>query len=405
MINRWQFEQIEHKLSYRRGVHLTGVRQSGKSTLAGMLSLQNYRRYTFDDRNVRRTALDDPRGFVRHGVGETLIIDEVQKVPDVLDAIKMVLDEDDSKGQYLLTGSSNLHFAKAIKESLAGRLGKIRLRPLSFGEICGNRPNFIRTAFDCGFRPQYEEIDKRGIIALGFKGGYPEPLDFTEAERRAWFKEYIDDILGKDVRDVTEIRKNEVLRSMMLWLLAHSAQFFSIGELSAKCAIAKETTENYLEALRALYLFDRVPAWAKSDYDLIGKRPKWICADTGCMASLLGWNSEEVYFDNRRSGKFIESWAYQQLAAIAESSGDYEISHYRDNNKREIDFMIERTDGALLGIEVKSGSVGKSDFNHLKWFAANLAKGPFIGIVLYSGRDVLRFGEGFYAVPLSALGA
>lgn len=250
----------------------------------------------------------------------------------------------------------------------------------------------------------WKSVDKRGVIALALAGGYPEPLEFSPSERRAWFREYADDILGKDVRDVTEVRKVDVLKSMTLWLAAHSSQFFSIDELAAKSSVAKETAQSYLGALKALYLFDSVPAWSKSDYALLGKRPKWIAGDTGLMSGLLGWDAEEVYLDEARSGKLVESWVYQQLAAIAEASGEYEISYYRDNNKREIDFIVERSDGAQLGVEVKAGSVGKSDFNHLRWFSSNLAKGAFRGIVLYSGKDVLSFGENLQAVPLSALG-
>jgi len=404
MLNRWLIDELRHMLRYRRGVHLTGARQVGKSTLAGMVELPNSRRYTLDMRKVREAAVGDPYGFVKHGVGETIVIDEIQKVPELLEAIKVTLDQDDARGQYLLTGSSNLHFAKAVKDSLAGRLGRIRLRPLALGELNGHEPTFLRRAFARDFESSYEDIDKRGIIGLGFRGGYPETIEMKMRERRAWFEEYLDDILNKDVRDVTEIRKTDILKNTAIWLLAHTAQFFSLDELASKVGVAKSTAENYLEALRALYLFDRVPAWSKSDYDLLGRRPKWIAGDSGMIASLLGWNAEEVYLDDRRNGKFIESWVYQQLAAHADANGGCEITHYRDNRQREIDFMVEREDGAMLGVEVKAGNVSQSDFSHLKWFAGNLAKTSFTGIVLYSGKDTLRYGEGFYAVPLSALG-
>lgn len=404
MIKRWQYERLKHKLEYRRGVHLTGVRQSGKSTLAGMLVLEKTRRYTFDNQGIRAVAAQDPHGFVRRTSGETLVIDEVQKVPEILDAIKIAVDENTEKGQYLLTGSSNLLFAKAVNDSLAGRFGKIRLRPCSYGEIRGNQPTFLDWAFNGEFPSVFDDIDKRGIISLAFAGGYPEPMQFAERDRRDWFREYMDDILGKDVGDVTEVRKVEVLKSMAEWLFAHSSQFFSIDELAAKSGVSKVTVQNYLGALRALYLFDSVPAWTKSDYALLGKRPKWIAGDTGLMANLLGWNQEAVYLDETKNGKFIESWVYEQLAAIAEASGEYAISHYRDGNRREIDFMVERSDGSLVGIEVKAGGIGKGDFRHLQWFADNLAKGSFRGIVLYSGKDVLHFGENMTAVPLCALG-
>jgi len=404
MVDRWQYAKLRHKLDYRRGVHLTGVRQSGKSTLAEMLRLKNCRRYTLDDKAVRAVARQDPRSFVRHAHGETLVIDEVQKAPELLEAIKIVVDHDNSKGQYLLTGSSNLLFAKAVKDSLAGRLGKIRLRPFAYGEILGHAPNFLEHAFSGQLNCAYEDIDKREVIKLAMTGGYPEPMPFTPGERTEWFRGYMDDILSKDVQDVTEVRKVDVLKAMTQWLTVHSAQFFSIDELASRTAVSKETVQNYLAALKALYLFDCIPAWSKSDYSLLGKRPKWIVGDTGLMASLMRWNAEEIYLDENKNGKFVESWVYQQLAAIAEASGEYEISHYRDNNKREIDFIVERSDGDILGVEVKAGSVGKSDFNHLKWFAANLAKGRFTGVVLYSGKDVLSFAENMLAVPLSALG-
>ena len=159
-----------------------------------------------------------------------------------------------------------------------------------------------------------------------------------------------------------------------------------------------------MAALKALYIFDSIPSWTKSDYDFIGKREKWIATDSGLVANILGWEEDEVYMDDTRCGKLIETWVYNQLAATAEAEGGYTISHYRDNRKREIDFMVERKDGALLGVEVKSGQASLDDFKHLKWFAENLAKKPFTGIVLYSGCQTLRFGEGFYAVPMSALG-
>jgi hypothetical protein len=391
-------------LKIRRGVHLTGARQVGKSTLAGMIDLPAARRYTFDDSAVRGAARNDPHGFIRRADGETLVIDEVQKVPDILETVKMALDRDDSPGQFLLTGSSNLRFAKAVKDSLAGRLGRIRLRPLSLGEMNGAAPGFLATAFARGFKPGYPDFTGRDAIHAAFRGGYPEPLDFSPSDRNDWFAAYLDDLLEKDVTDVTEIRKRPVLRAVVPWLMAHTAQFFSVGELAAKAGVSNATVQNYMEALKALYLFDSVPPWTKSDYGLAGKRGKWIAADSASVAAVLGWNEEEVYLDGSRSGKLVGTWVYNQLAATAEAEGGYAVFHYRDGRKREIDFLVERRDGALLGVEVKAGRASAGDFGHLKWFAENLAKAPFTGIVLYAGSQTLRFGEGFYAVPLSALG-
>ncbi len=133
MIERWMKRPLAELLGARRGVNLTGVRQSGKTTLAGAMDFASVRRYTLDDRIVRQAAERDPSGFVKRAAGETLVIDDVQKVPDLLDAVKIALDADNAKGQFLLTGSSNIRFAKAVRDSLAGRLGRIRLRTLSLG--------------------------------------------------------------------------------------------------------------------------------------------------------------------------------------------------------------------------------------------------------------------------------
>lgn len=404
MIERWQSKVLEHAIKVRRGINLTGARQVGKSTLSNILKLEKCKRYSFDDRMVKNAAESDPAGFVRHMPGETIVIDEVQKVPSILDSIKIVLDNDNSKGQYLLTGSSNLLFAKSIKDSLAGRLGRVRLRTLALGEINGKEPSFLRSAFDRCFDDVYPDLNKRDIIHLAFQGGYPEPRELDATDRKTWFRHYLEDLLDKDVRDLTEIRKISQLRLVLDWLLAHSAQFFSVEELAAKAALSKVTVQNYLEALEALYLVDRVSAWSGNDYALIGKRSKWIAADSALLACGLGWDENEVYFDDARCGKLVETWVYQQLASMVEVDGECEIRQYRDNRKREIDFVLSRPAGDIVGIEVKAGQVSSSDFKHLKWFAENMAPRQFTGIVLYSGKDTLRFGEGMYAVPMSALG-
>ena len=406
MIRRWTERDVMEGLETRRGIHLTGARQSGKTTLAESLVIPGAKHYTLDDDTARAAAFSDPMGFVERQSGQTLVIDEVQKAPPLLNAIKQRLDHDNSRGQYLLTGSSNLRFSKAIKDSLAGRLGTVRLRTLALGEILGGEPAFLPGAFDGKFDMKGRTpLSKRDVLRLAFEGGYPEPREFPVKARIKWYASYLDDLLEKDIRDITEIRKVEVLRQMAFWLAAHSARFFSMEELGAKAGVMKPTAESYLAALRALYLFDQVPAWSKSDYDRLGKRPKWMASDSGLVANLLRWNEEDTYLDPQRSGPLVETWVYQQLATQIDLLGGYEISHYRDSDKREIDFLVERDDGAILGIEVKAGqALSEGDFRHLRWFSEKLACGSFTGIVLYTGSDLLKFGDRFFAVPMACLG-
>ena len=404
MIERWQTQQVISALKVRRVVHLTGARQAGKTTLAKSIKLDKFRHETLDRELLCRAAQDDPAGFVERKPGETFIIDEVQKAPQLLNEIKIRVDEDSERGQYLLTGSSNLRFAKAVKDSLAGRMRTIRLRTLAAGEMSSGRGEFLKRAFAEEFAGTVTGFGKREVIHRCFVGGYPEAFMMDDRDRRDWFRDYLDDILQKDVRDVTKIRKLPALRKVANWLLAHTAKFFEQNDLCSQAQLSKETAANYISALTALYLFDEVEPWTKSEYSRIGKRSKYFAADPSLAANLLGWKEDEVYLDDDKSGKIVETWVHHELAALADSVGGCAISQYRDSDKREVDFLVEDESGALLGIEVKAGSgVGDSDFKHLRWFRDNLARGRFVGIVLHSGRETARFGSSLFAVPLGAL--
>lgn len=362
------------------------------------------RQLTLDDSILLKAAKDDPRSFVERVDGKPLVIDEIQKAPELLEAIKIKIDHDNTPGQYLITGSSNLRFVKAVKDSLAGRLGRIRLRTLSLGEQTGGRGDFLKRAFVRDFPADCSDMGKREIIHRAFCGGYPEPIEFSARSRKSWYVEYIEDLLTKDIQSVTEIRKLDALRKVSDWLLAYTAKFFELKDLCAAAGLGKETVGNYLTALKSLYVFDEVKPWAGRDYAKLGKRSKYFAADSGLVANILGWTEEGVYYDDDACGKLVETWVYHELASLADRDPGHAISQYRDSDKREIDFMVENSAGDLLGIEVKAGSVSSDDFKHLKWFGSNLAKSPFTGIVLYSGSRTLSFGTGYYAVPLSALG-
>lgn len=405
MIQRWQENNLKDALTERRGVHLTGARQTGKTTLAEFVSDEGMRHLTLDDDKYLAAAKSDPLSFVTRDDDRTFVIDEIQKAPELLNAIKIKVDQDNTPGQYLITGSSNLRFVKAVKDSLAGRFARIKLRSLSLGEIMGGKGDFLNMAFQRDFSCRHEKLGKREIIHHAFCGGYPEPLSFSPRSRRSWYVEYVDDLLTKDIHDVTEIRKIDALKKSATWLMAYSSKLFELKDLCTASQLSKETLGNYITALKTLYVIDEVPAWSGSDYAKIGKRPKFFAGDSGLVANLLGWDEDAVYYEADDCGKLVETWVYHELAAIADLDIGYTISHYRDSDKREIDFIIETAAGELLGIEVKSGTVAPNDFKHLKWFGENLAKKRFTGIVLYSGNDVLSFGEGYFAVPLAFLAA
>jgi predicted AAA+ superfamily ATPase len=242
-------------------------------------------------------------------------------------------------------------------------------------------------------------------LNLAFRGGYPEVLRLTEAERREWFEDYIKSLLSRDLRDIANIQRQDVMEALLNALSAWSSKFMDIGAICSKLSISRNTFKSYVNALIVLCLFEKVPPWIKTDYERVGRREKLFATDTGLMAHLLNWRIIDVSLDSDKSGKIIETLVFNELSAQIELGYHYSLSHYQDREKREIDFLIENEQGALLGIEVKAGSaVSKDDFKHMVWFKNNIAKDKeFIGLVLYTGENILPFGVNMYAVPIAAL--
>lgn len=402
---RWQKKSIEQAMKTRRVLLLGGARQCGKTTLARQMATKTTEYRTLDDLALRHLAALDPHSFVKHA-GKTLIIDEVQRAPALLSAIKMVVDDDKRAGQYLLTGSANIQSIPGAQESLAGRIGKIRLRPLTQGEILGGKPNFLPNAFNRSFKKSAESYDRAHILSMAFRGGFPEAVKLKPKERQAWHRDYVAALLDRDLQDIAKITRRSAMRDLIGIMAAWSGKLMDVSAIGAGLSIQRPTVESYINALEALYVIERVPPWTQTDYGRVGRQTKLFMTDGGLMSSILRWNEEQVALDADRSGKLVETFVFNELAAqIDVHGGSYELSHYRDREQREIDFLIERDDGALLGIEVKAGSaLGEGDFRHLKWFRDNLAKKrPFTGLVLYSGAFVGSMGDGLWAVPFGAL--
>ena len=405
LYTRWQKRVVEQAMTTRRVVLLAGARQCGKTTLAKQLISEEIAYLTLDDVTLKEAAENDPQSFVRHTL-KTLIIDEIQRVPSLLPAIKKVVDEETRPGQYLLTGSANIQALPSTQESLAGRISKVRLRPLSQGEIRGCQPNFLAHAFNQSFDFSWDFHEKDTLIEMAFEGGFPEALTLDGRNRKKWHRDYIEALLMRDLKDIAKIHRYDAMRELIKILAAWSSKFMDISSISSGLSIHRPTVETYINALEALYIVERVLPWTKTDYDRVGKQAKLFMADSGLMSSILSWNSEAIRFDSDRLGKLMETFIFNELASqIDATEGEYDLYHYRDRDKREIDFLIEREDQSILGVEVKSSSaVHKKDFQHLQWFQDHLAKDKlFTGIVLYSGNRPLSFGQNLWAIPISML--
>lgn len=403
--SRWQARTIKRLISERRVLLLSGPRQCGKTTLARSMVSEAVEYRTLDDQTLRQSAESDPHGFVKHNA-RTLIIDEVQRVPDLLPAIKQSVDEDQRPGRFLLTGSVDIPNLPSVKESLAGRIAKIRLRPLTQGELTKSAPRFLDLAFNAAYDHGWRVFDRDDMLEFGFRGGFPEAIRLNGHSRRRWHRDYVEAILDRDLKDIARINRMDAMQELIRVLAAWSSKLMDLSAIGSGLSIKRPTLQTYLNALETLYIVERIKPWTRTDYERVGRQDKLFMADCGMMSAILGWRTDQVRFDADRIGKLIETFVLNEISAQVDvADGEYELFHYRDRERREIDFIAERSDGALLGIEVKAASsVSEGDFKHLKWFRDNLVGDrPFLGVVLYSGEFPGSFGGGLWAIPFSVL--
>ena len=405
MYKRWQETKLERALQSRRVVILSGARQCGKTTTVRKLGNRDYVYRTLDDVTLLKACMDDPDGFIKIN-DKSMIIGEVQKVTELILSIKKQVDKDTRYGQFLITGSVNIQASPTVRESLAGRVKYVRLRPLTQGEILGNSPTFLTRLINKNFIDN-TGYDKRQCLRLIFDGGYPEVLSFdSRREKNSWYKDYVKTILEHDLKEISNITRFDNLKKIIEVIASYSSKFIDKTSLSTNCGVSTQAVDNYITVLENTYLIDKLHPWLKTDYERVNKRSKYFVTDTGLMSSLLKWKESEVLLNSDRSGKIFETYVYNQIISQIENSENYfELYHYRDREKREIDFLIQDEDDSIYGIEVKSGSnVSKESFKHLSWFKENLAKDKkFVGIVLYTGDYISSFGKDLYAVPINNL--
>ena len=401
-LDRWIKGKIEESLETRRVTMLVGARQCGKTTLTCDIASQSDFEYvTLDDEED--VAASDPNGFIKHDK-KTMIIDEIQRVPKLILAIKKAVDTNNRYGQYIITGSADIQSLPSVKESLAGRAKKVRLRPFSYGEYLGLKPNFINRLKNKNFIHN-NGFDKRKIIELAFKGGFPEPaLNQDKINIQEWYRDYTDLILDNDLKYVANVKRQNKLRMLFNVINAYSSKYITKSDIARELSISRATLDEYLNILERVYLIDGISAWHKRDYETAQDKTKYFMCDTGLMCSILNWNEKDTYKDSDKSGKLTETFVYNQIVPQVELERDMVITHWRDNRKREIDFIIEDNDN-IYGIEVKSGTDIKLDsFKHLEWFSKHLAKDKnFTGIILYTGVRTMQWKNGMYSVPMNNL--
>ena len=385
-------------------VMINGPRQCGKTTLVRDFADASRAYYTLDDDTVLQAARNDPAGFVR-GL-DRAIIDEVQRAPDLLRAIKKSVDDDRRPGRFLLTGSADVLTLPKVSESLAGRMEVVSLYPLSRSEIRGAKPAFLEKAFAGKLVAPAEPMLGGDLVRAVLAGGYPEMLRREDKQRRhAWARDYVKAIVQRDVRDIAEIEKLSQMPRLFQVLAHHSAQLTNLTQMGGKIGLDAKTTGKYVAILEQLFLVRRIDPWFRNRIKRLVKTPKLHFLDAGLLAATLRVSAERIARDRALFGPIVETFVFSEvIKQLAWLDEPCTLHHYRDKDQDEVDLVVEDHTGALVGIEVKAAaSVNAADFKGLRKLAGASGGDFRLGVVLYDGDKAVPFGEHLFAAPISCL--
>ncbi len=399
MLKRSILPILETALKISPVVLLKGARQVGKSTLA-MKIRKNY--VVLDDVSTRVNAKDDPLRFIER-LSKPVTIDEIQKVPELLEAIKIYVDRQRNNGDFLVTGSANILDLKQTKDTLAGRIVEIELYPLSQKEK-SEKPNenIVDRLFCHDFSAM--EVDTNMIVEAILTGGYPDVQNLkTPLEKKLWFASYVSTYIERDARDLGEFRDIDSFYRFVNIIAPRSTSLLNKSKLAKEVGVRIETCENYLVILEQTFQLYTLRPFFENIGKQFVKSPKIFLNDTGLMSYFLGIYSIEDFENSRYKGALVETFVCNELLKHCSfATDDTKIYHYLTNDKKEIDFILVRQN-SVIAIEVKASSkVGKDDFRHIIEYQKKSTKDVF-GIVFYMGQHTLHINEKCVALPIAYL--
>jgi uncharacterized protein len=404
MYERFVERRTEEALSDTPVVLIVGPRRAGKTTLVRKMGDAGRTYITLDDQTTLDAARSDPVGFIR-GLDQA-IIDEIQRAPDLLLAIKKTVDEDYRPGRFLLTGSANVLTLPRVADSLAGRMETIHMLPLAHAEVTGKTPQFLERLFDGKLQGDEAAIIGDDLVKLVLIGGFPEAIS-RESERRRqdWARSYLTSVLTRDLRDIADIEKLTELPKFVRLLAEHSGQLVNYSQLGGSINVSHKTGQRYVALLEQVFLVSTLQPWYTNALKRIAKTPKMHFLDSGLLATTRGLTFDRVKANRGEFGALLETFVFSEVLKLM-SGSDLRLTpyHFRDQQMHEVDIVLERDDGMIVGVEVKAAATVKSsDFAGLRTLAEACKNRFAFGVVLYDSTDVVPFGDRLAAAPLSCL--
>jgi predicted AAA+ superfamily ATPase len=386
-------------------VCLLGPRQCGKTTLARTLGPE-YAYFSLDEENALRFARGDPAGFVAALPGKA-VLDEVQRAPELLRALKLAVDADRQPGRFVLTGSANLLLLPNLGDSLAGRMEVLYLQPLSAAELARRPGRFLSDLLEGRLQAELRSTTTLpdDLARRLLSGGFPNAVARAPARARAWHRAYLRTLVERDARDVARLRDVSALARLLELLALRTGELLNVSSLGNELNLRRETVDNYLDAAERLFLLRRLPPWHRNEAKRLVKTPKLHFVDSGLAATLSGLTMEDWSTRRDRFGHLLESWVVQQIVTQAGwTDQDARFWHYRDKDGVEVDLVVTRG-RQTWGVEVKSAmTVSPGDGRGLRRLAERCGKDYRGGVVLYAGGSAYPLeGNHALAIPLARL--
>jgi len=407
-IRRHAEARVAEALTDTRIVAVEGPRQAGKSTLCTKIGAElGMRIVTLDDPSTLRVALDDPSGFVADLSG-CAFVDELQRAPELVLALKNAVDRDPRPGRFLVSGSASLLLAPRIGDSLAGRVERVPLRPFTQAELAGNGvPGWLDELWE-GSAPPNVESAAEGRSAHTERivtGGFPAVVARPMRRRRAWFEDYLAALIARDVPDIVDVRRPDLLPALLAHLAAGSGSPISMRPIARALAADEKTVRAYVRLLELLHLVVSVPAWTPGLAARAARAPRLFVEDSGLLTYLLDANATRIAGDDTLSGRAYESFAAMELQRLLpHTTTAPRLRHWRGPHGEEVDIVLEDRSGRIIGVEIKSGAtVRRSDLRGMSKLRELAGERFLAGLMLCTTRQTLPLGSRTWALPLETL--
>lgn len=403
---RFVLPRLNEALEDTPVVLIHGPRQCGKTTLARAVGDKaGYAYVSFDNDVLRASVLADPLGFVADLPGKA-VLDEVQRVPELFTALKAAVDRDRRPGRFILTGSANVLLVPRLADSLAGRMEILRLHPFAQAEMSGKQSSFLGALFGDGFKTGERARLSKELAERIAAGGYPAALARSSPRRRVtWYRDYIETLVQRDVRDLARISALDVLPRLLTLAAGQTARLLNVADLASPFQLSRPTIRDYVTLLARVFLLEELPPWHSNRLSRLIKTPKLHLGDTGLACALLGVDAEALWADRALLGQLLETFVFQELRRQASWQEEpVAFYHFRDKDGAEVDIVLEGSGQRIAGVEIKAAAtVTAGDFRGLRKLKEITGKRFVAGVVLYDGEVTAPFGDGLFAVPIRSL--